>query len=559
MKTRFHFYMMINLIVVVGLLACNKYGPPAPPPPPVDPCIYNGVDTCAANAALNATINLSAEKQTIHSFGASDCWGVKFIGKNWPVDKRNQVADLLFSKDVDGNGNPKGIGLSMWRINVGAGSYEQGAASKITSEWRREECFQSAGGVYDWNKQAGNRWFAQAAKARGVENFLLFSIAPPVQMSKNGLAFGDGGAELGKLNLKADQYDDLADFLTEVAKNYTQAGIPVKYISPFNEPQWDWIAKNGSEASQEGSSATNAEAWQLIKELNTQITSKGLTSRLAIGEVAAHNYAYGPVSNNTGRSDVINYFWNPSSAGYIGSLNSVEKIISSHSYFSQPDIASLVSNRVNLANKVSAIGQGLNYWQSEYCILSGEDNIAGGGRDLGMNAALYIARVIHTDLAIGNASSWQWWLGISPSDYKDGLVYVADLNGNMGELAATKTDGLIYKSKMLWALGNYSRFIRPGMIRVDAALDGMTSPQTAAGKLMISAYKNPTTKEAVIVVINMTNKDENIRLTGLSFVTTALKTYTTADNKELQYSESNASDKIKVAARSITTFVGTYK
>lgn len=551
--------MMINIITAICLLACNKGGPPTPPPPPENPCIYNGVDTCAANASLNATINLSGEKQTIHSFGASDCWGVKFIGKNWPLDKRNQIADLLFSKDVDGNGNPKGIGLSMWRINVGAGSYEQGAASKITSEWRREECFQNAAGVYDWTKQAGNRWFAEAAKARGVENFLLFSIAPPVQLSKNGLAFGDGGAELGKLNLKADKYDELADFLTEVAKNYTQAGIPIKYISPFNEPQWDWIAKNGVEASQEGSSASNAEALQLIKELNTQITSKTLTSKLAIGEVAAHNYAYGPVSGNAARSDVINYFWNPSSAGYIGSLNSVEKVISSHSYFSQPDIASLISNRTSLANKVSATGQGLNYWQSEYCILTNEDNIAGGGRDLGMNTALYIARVIHTDLAIGNASSWQWWLGISPSDYKDGLVYVADVNGNMGELPATKTDGQIYKSKMLWALGNYSRFVRPGMVRVEASIDGMTDPKTAATKLMISAYKDPSTKEVVIVVVNMANNDEKIKLAGLSFATANLKTYTTSDNKELQFSQSAAGENIKIGARSITTFIGTYK
>lgn len=551
--------MLINLIAAICLLACNKGGPPTPPPFPVNPCMYNGVDTCVANAALNATINLTAEKQTIHSFGASDCWGVKFIGKNWPVDKRNQIADLLFSKDFDGSGSPKGIGLSMWRINVGAGSYEQGTGSKISSEWRREECFQDAAGTYDWTKQAGNRWFAQAAKARGVDNFLLFSIAPPVQMAKNGLAFGDGGAELGKLNLKADKYDDLADFLTEVAKKYTQDGIPVKYISPFNEPQWDWTAKNGVEASQEGSSATNDEALQLIKELNTQIANKALTSKLAVGEVAAHNYAYGPVSGNTSRSDVINYFWNPSSAGYLGSLNSVEKIISSHSYFSQPNIPSLISNRVSLANKVAAVNQGISYWQSEYCILTNEDNIVGGGRDLGINTALYIARVIHTDLAIGNASSWQWWLGISPSDYKDGLVYVADLNGNMGELPATKVDGQLYKSKMLWALGNYSRFIRPGMIRVDAALDGNTNPQTAATKLMISAYKNPGSKEVVIVVINMTNTEEKIKLTGLSFASNTLKTYTTSDSKELQFSESNAGDKVKVGARSITTFVGTYK
>jgi O-glycosyl hydrolase len=551
--------MMINFVISICLLACTKVGPPTPPLPPLNPCIYNGIDTCAANASLTANINLAAEKQTIHSFGASDCWGVKFIGENWPLEKRNQIADLLFSKDLDGSGNPKGIGLSMWRINVGAGSYEQGTGSKISSEWRREECFQNADGTYDWNKQAGNRWFAEAAKARGVENFLLFSIAPPVQMSKNGFAFGDAGAETGKLNLQSDKYDEFADFLTEVAKNYNQAGIAVKYISPLNEPQWDWTAKNNGEASQEGTSATNAEALQLIRELNTKIAAKSLTQKLVIGEVASHNYAFGTVADNPTRSDVINYFWNSSSASYLGSLNSVEKVISSHSYFSQPNLSSLISNRVNLANKIAAVNPAINYWQSEYCILSGEDNIAGNGRDLGMTSALYIARVIHSDLAVANASSWQWWLGISPSDYKDGLVYVADLNGNMGELPATRNDGLIYKSKMLWALGNYSRFVRPGMVRVDASISGTTDPQSAATKLMISAYKKADSKEVVVVVINMRDVEEKIKFAGLNFSTGQLKSYTTSDTKELQAGVSGTGDKIKMAPRSVTTFVGTYQ
>lgn len=537
-------------------MGCTKGGAPIPPS---NPCIYNGVDTCAANVTLNATINLGSQKQTIHSFGASDCWSIKFIGKNWPLEKRSQIADLLFSKEFDGNGNPKGIGLSMWRINVGAGSYEQGAASKISSEWRREECFQNSTGSYDWNKQAGNKWFAQAAKARDVENLLLFSIAPPVQMSKNGLAFGDGGAEIGKLNLQSDKYDEFADFLTEVAKNYNQSGLPINYISPLNEPQWDWIAKNNGEASQEGSSATNAEGFQVVKEINSQIINKGLTTKLAFGEIAQHNFAYGSVANNTSRSDVINYFWNPSSSGYIGSFNTVEKVLSSHSYFSQPDVSSLISNRVNLANKISATNTNINYWQSEYCILGNEDNTEGNIRDLGINSALYIARIIHTDLAIGNASSWQWWLAVSPSDYKDGLVYVTDINGNMGELAATKNDGLIFKSKMLWALGNYSRFVRPGMIRVDATIDGLSDPQVAASKLMISAYKNPGSKEIVIIVINMTAADEKIKLSGLNFSANKLKTYTTSDNKELQFSELVSGDKITIGARSITTLVGTYQ
>ena len=43
--------------------------------------------------------------QTIHSFGASDCWRTQYIGKNWPLEKRNAIADYLFSSDFDDKGS----------------------------------------------------------------------------------------------------------------------------------------------------------------------------------------------------------------------------------------------------------------------------------------------------------------------------------------------------------------------------------------------------------------------------------------------------------------------
>ena len=52
--------------------------------------------------------------QTIDGFGASDAWRAQFVGKNWPLEKRNQIADLLFSQELDEAGNPLGIGLSIW-------------------------------------------------------------------------------------------------------------------------------------------------------------------------------------------------------------------------------------------------------------------------------------------------------------------------------------------------------------------------------------------------------------------------------------------------------------
>jgi O-glycosyl hydrolase len=556
MKYNISFGVAVKLLVLFFTTACSKSKLPAPPSIPN--CIVNGVDTCAANAASRAaTINLAAEKQTIHSFGASDCWGIKFIGKNWPLAKRNEIADLLFSKDLDANGNPKGIGLSLWRINAGAGSFEQGVSSRIGSEWRREECFQAANGTYDWTKQAGNRWFAQAAKARGVENLLLFSISAPVHMTRTGLATGLEGSSPNTINLQNDKYDDFGDFLAEVAKNYTQAGMNINFISPLNEPQYDWAAPASGNASQEGTAATNAESFRVVTELNNSLVAKGVSAKIVFGEAGSHNYVYGTTGGNRGNQ--MEYFWNPASAGYIGNLPTVEKVMSAHSYFAQSNLANLINNRTSMAAKFPAVNNAVKFWQTEYCILNSEDGTQGNGRDLGINSALYIARVIHTDLALANAASWQWWLGVSPSDYKDGLVSIADPSGAMGELAATKSDGLIYKSKMLWALGNFSRFIRPGMIRVDASVAGFTDPSVAANGLMISAYKNPATKELVVVVINMGTNVEKIKLGGVSFSSSQLKTYTTDSSREMQFSTTAATDNITLAPRSVVTYVGNYQ
>lgn len=128
--------------------------------------------------------DFASPRQTIHSFGASDCWRVQYIGKNWPLEKRNQIADLLFSSEFDSWGNPKGIGLSMWRFNIGSGSHEAGDNGGVASLWRRTECFLDKEGNWDWDKQEGQRWMLQAARERGVRYSLGFSITAPYFMTK---------------------------------------------------------------------------------------------------------------------------------------------------------------------------------------------------------------------------------------------------------------------------------------------------------------------------------------------------------------------------------------
>ena len=494
----------------------------------------------------------------MHSFGASDCWSIKFIGKNWPEYKRNQIADLLFSKGVDSEGNPLGIGLSMWRMNIGAGSYEQGVDSRITSPWRREECFLNGRGEFDWSKQEGNLWFAKAARARAVEHLLAFTLSPPVHMTKNGFAFGSSGVELGKLNLGDDKYSTYSEFIATVLNQLSTQGLNVDFFSPINEPQWDWIAGASGEAGQEGTSATNEEAFRLITELDKSFANSNLSTKIGFGEAASLNHLYGPLPWLSDRTDVFSYFWNRASSGYLGNLPTVQKVISGHSYFSQPDLASLVNNRIQLKGRISAINNEIDYWQSEYCILLNEQGTQGNGRDLGISSALYVARVIHHDLTLANATSWQWWLGVSPSDYKDGLVYVNDLNGQMGERPSTTTDGTVVESKMLWSLGNFSRFVRPGMVRVKAIIEGLEDPFTSATSLMISAFKNSKERELVIVIINATANSKKISIQGLSNIANEYKKYTTSSTKDLQFSLESAKELIEIESKSISTLVMNY-
>ncbi|MEL7589527.1 MAG: glycoside hydrolase, partial [Prolixibacteraceae bacterium] len=168
---------------------------------------------------------------------------------------------------------------------------------------------------------------------------------------------------------------------------------------------------------------------------------------------------------------------------------------------------------------------------------------------------------IHFDLTLANARSWQWWTALSQYDYKDGLIFLD--NGNNGingpghpDAETLKTDGFVRESKLLWALGNYSRFVRPGMVRVKA---GFTLPKTEeeqAKNLMFSAYKDRSNKELVLVFVNYSVKEKKLTIgnldKGIKLAETIAEAYTTSENSSLQKSVIEI-DKIAVPARSVMT------
>src|SRR4051812_24549318 len=72
---------------------------------------------------ISVTIDMNNTAQTMDNIGSSGCWFSEGIGKYWPVEKKERIAELLFSQKLDGQGQPLGIGLSSWRFNIGAGTF----------------------------------------------------------------------------------------------------------------------------------------------------------------------------------------------------------------------------------------------------------------------------------------------------------------------------------------------------------------------------------------------------------------------------------------------------
>lgn len=477
-------------------------------------------------------INSQTTFQNIDNFGASDAWSGQFVG-NWPDDKKQKIADLLFSQETGTDGNPKGIGLSLWRFNLGAGSAEQGTESGIGDEWRRAPSFLQLNGEYDWNKLQAQVWMAREAQKHGVDQLLLFSNSPHVNLTRNGKAYTSNATHS---NLAADKYEEFARYLATATEGLQEKGLNVDYISPVNEPQWDW-----EDGGQEGTPFWNNEIAGIVKALNKELKERNLSVSIDIPEAGQINYLYED-GNREGRANQVQAFFDRSSENYIGDLEHAGHVISGHSYFTTSPYSRMIDQREKLASAVQEIPD-LKYWMTEYCILGGNDGeIDGNGRDPGIDPALYLARVIHSDLTVAGASAWHWWLAISPYDYKDGLIYIDK----------SKTGGNIYESKMLWALGNYSRFIRPGYKRIS-----IKSSQYGANQkdFLFSAYRNSENNEVVIVLVNSGIKEKSIDLNLKGEEIKSLEIYITSEDKDLEFQETGIAETLRVPKRSITTAV----
>lgn len=470
---------------------------------------------------LRITIDAKAGAQTIQNIGASGCWYSEAIGKSWPAAKKEHIAELLFSRKLDRAGNPKGIGLSAWRFNIGGGTAEQGEASGIRDPNRRVESFLNPDGTYDWHKQSGYVWFLRKAKEYGVEELIAFSNTPPVPFTRNGLGFKTNKDYLS--NLKPEKYEAFADFLTEVIAHFDKQGLHFSYISPVNEPQWDWSGEVGA-AKQEGSPWTNGEIYRVVKALDASLKQKRLGTKILTPEAAKLTFLF---EDKTAASRQIQHFYADTSKLSFHGFTTVPRLVAGHSYFTDEGDATIINTRRALAE--SARKHRVDFWQSEYSMLGNGYKEGATGKRTQMDCALFLAKIIHHDFTVANATAWHLWNAYEPgkADF-DTRYYLIALQPEPGF-----ENGNYAVTKNLWALGHYSLFIRPGMQRLHVKRSDQLGDLEAAQKTMVSAYTDQAGK-LVVVALNYTAAAQPLalKLRNMGKIKSAVTYTTTAAPEE---------------------------
>lgn len=111
-----------------------------------------------------------------------------------------------------------------------------------------------------------------------------------------------------------------------------------------------------------------------------------------------------------------------------------------------------------------SVAAGKKIWMTEW-------NLGAFTSATPIGAGLILAGLVHADITGANLNTYvHWW-------YKD-LV-----------------DSAGAPNKNLWALAQFSRFIRPGWSRVDATA-------TVAPGVLLSAYRDPASAKLVAVAVN---------------------------------------------------------
>ncbi len=413
---------------------------------------------------MNIIIDTNKIYSVFEGFGASGAWWAQEVG-GWThtdpksgIAVRDEISRLLYDKNY-------GIGLRTYRYNIGAGSAHSGNGD-ISNRMRRTESFDAGEGKYDFSRDANAVYMMKQAAKDGADEIIFFVNSPIERLTKNGWSHLKK-TQIMRDNLARKNYKAFADYCLDVTEHFVGEGLPVKYLSPINEPIWIWTG------GQEGCHYSPWSAGRVMKCFADEMKNRPLLKDVKLsgvesGDIRWFNKSYTralmkyeSVREKTDSVDVHSYFLRGAEKGFLSRpafLERYRKWLDKH----YPD---------------------LSVKMSEWCHMQ-------GGRDKTMASALVMADVMYKDISILNVTSWQHWIAVSEVDYCDGLIYINLL------------DKTYEMTKRYYATGNFSKYIPFGSKRID-----ISSDDTEIKLLAFDSGEN-----IIVIVINDTDKEKNISI-----------------------------------------------
>jgi O-glycosyl hydrolase len=443
-----------------------------------------------AAAADTATINGASTFQTISGFGASEAFGEADAVMNAPSATQQQALDLLYSPT-------SGAGLTILRNEISADAgitIEPTAPSSPTAT----PAYSALG-----NDQ-GQEWFAQQIKADfGVTNVFADAWSPPGFMKTNDSAINGGTlcGVPGATCSSGDWRQAYANYLVQYAKDYAADGIPLTYIGPENEanigPAYDSML------------LTPAQTANFLDVLGPTVAASGLSTQVECcateGWDTAQQYAAAIEADPVANADT--------------------PLFTSHGYTEAPASA--------------LAGWSKPAWETEWSTFETWDPAWDDGTDA---SGLTWAQHIYTGLTAANLSAFLYWWGSSTPSGNGDNESLIQINGST-----------VAPSGRLWAFANYSRYVRPGAVRIAA-----TSSNSGVD---LTAFKNTNGTIAVVALNTLSSSDAitySLSGTGTPNGATVTPYLTNSSSNvaaQAATSVSGGSFSATIPARSLVTYV----
>lgn len=463
-----------------------------------------------------------SQEQEITGWGTSACWWAQELGQ---CESAEEVTKLLYSKD--------GLGLNIYRYNIGGGSKQNPDSRLNPASSRSTESFlvyneQTGEYKYDWNADAAAQKILKMCLSYGcIDTVVLFANSPHYSMCVSGQA--SGGLEPAQSNLKKECYDDYVTYFLDITEHFIDMGIPVKYISPINEPQWDW---GGDWVGQEGCHYEIDEAIALYRLFAREIKARNLNVKLSgleSGQVGEH------------AMECIDRLYADEE------ISSVLGTYAYHSYWTDRDFAlkKAFGEYIRIQHPKTELEM------SEWCELPCRHTVDD------IEGALLMARTISEDVTLTGANSWTAWVGMNEGgEYADSMIAVED----------DYNDYTV--AKRYYAMAHFTKFVPVGSHAVDFRISAPDITGEKAwwkqtidekeydvylieNKLNVSAFRTPEGDYVLVLVNEGNEKTLSFNMLGFN-----MKVYTTDSERNLELTaESKGHEKVKIGTQSITTLV----